>query len=970
VPKIALSRLSLRSRNVVAAAVVLCIAVVGVASAAVAGLNPFGTYTVGQQVNGAILLPSNQWISPIGDRTLVDNVRLVSSTLSPDGTMMAALSWNNFNGALSMIDVKTGKVVQQVGALGMGDSALGDDTVAADGPLYSPDGKTLWVPQTADLLRFTVNPDGTVSPTPTATISLCGAAASSPACSSEIGPTNPDGAWLPSGMALSRDGNRLYVALNGNNSLGVIDTATNQLAAKIPVGNAPRQVVVDGDSAFVSNEGGRAATPGQFTNLSDGTPIVSDRSAGAATTGTVSVVDLRNDTVTNSIAVGLQPTALYLNGSALFVANSNDDSMSVINTTTQQVAQTIHTNPVPGAKVGSYANAITMPDDGHVLVSIGRDNAIAVYRYSGLSAPLRFQGLLPTDWYPVQVQPDPALGKSEIVVTNDKGIGDRGSTPEMINQGPGTKPAPTTVTGSGITYGGNTNTYNDTGSVTRFALPSDAQLARYTKIVFQNNAWNQIDAVNSGVGDSVPSVIPRRIGGHSPIKHVFVIVKENRTYDQVLGDLAQGDGDPSFAQFGQTITPNQHALADRFGDLDNFYDEGTLSADGHNWIVQADANDYVEKEFGAFYRSYPAQGGDALAYQRDGFLWNAAQRAGLSVADFGEYANFFTAPSPSAAYPASGGPRWIDWYKDSQILEGKASGPLPVPIKKYTTYADIPSLNAIIDPYYPKFDLDVPDQYRVDIWNQAFRKYQRSGHLPDLTLMWVPDDHTAGVCANPGVDTTCDPDPIASVADNDLAVGRIVDTISHSRWWKSSAIFVLEDDPQNGIDHVDGHRSVLWTISPYSKPGVNDSYYSQINVVRTTEQILGIKPMNQEDHAAVPMYNAFTNKPNFAPYNVVPNQVPLTLGTTYPSTAATAAADRATTVPPAERKVYAAWTAWSRYQRFNGHTAREDVAKPAQLNRLDWYSAHGWQVAYPGDPKIYPPDQVPGRNLPAQDIDG
>jgi hypothetical protein len=408
-------------------------------------------------------------------------------------------------------------------------------------------------------------------------------------------------------------------------------------------------------------------------------------------------------------------------------------------------------------------------------------------------------------------------------VTNDKGIGARGPV-STISKEPGTSPA-------GAATGH--NTYDDTGSVTTFALPAEDQLEHYTRLVYTDNVWDKLPAINSGSGDSVPSVIPRQIGGHSPIKHVFVIVKENRTYDQVLGDLPTGNGDPSDAQFGQAITPNQHALAERFGDLDNFYDEGTLSADGHNWIVQAEANDYVEKEFGAFYRSYPAQGGDALACQRDGFIWNAAQQAGLSVQDFGEYANFFNTPS-------TGAPTWDDWYKDSQILEGKASGPLPVPIDKYRTYADIPSLNEIIDPFYPKFDLDVPDQYRVDIWEQAFRSSEQSGRLANLTLMWVPDDHTAGV-------GTGDPDPIAEVADNDLAVGRIVQDISHSQFWKSTAIFVLEDDPQNGVDHVDGHRSVLWTISPYSKPGVNDNYYSQIDVVRTVEQILGIPPMNQED---------------------------------------------------------------------------------------------------------------------------
>ena len=492
-----------------------------------------------------------------------------------------------------------------------------------------------------------------------------------------------------------------------------------------------------------------------------------------------------------------------------------------------------------------------MPDPNHVLISIGRDNAIADYRYNGLNGGLQLEGLIPTDWYPVQVQPDSALG-NQIIVTNDKGIGARGPclVECPLNKGPDTSPATNPVTGH--------NTYNDTGSVTAFTLPTDDQLQQYTSTVFTNNAWNQLPGNQSGQGDTVPKVIPPKIGGNSPLKHVFVLIKENRTYDQVLGDLGDGgNGDPALAQFGQKVTPNLHALATRFGDLDNFYDEGTLSADGHNWIVQAEANDYVEKEFGAFYRSYPAQGGDALAYQRDGFIWNAAKKVGLSVKDYGEYANFFNVSSSQD--------NWNAWYKDSQILEGKAKGPLPIPINQFRTYADIPSLNAIMNPYYPRFDTSVPDQYRVDIWLRDFKKAEQTGQAPNLTLMWVPDDHTGGP-----------PYPVAQVADNDLATGRIIDTISHSKFWKNSAIFVVEDDPQNGVDHVDGHRSIGYVVGPYSKAGVNDTYYTQIDMVRTIEQILGIPPMNQEDLAARPMYDAFKSTPNYAPYNVLPNQIPLT----------------------------------------------------------------------------------------------
>jgi len=899
----------------------------------------FGNEQVGGTYANGILLPTQQWIKPIGTRVLLDKYgRLLSSSISPDGQYLAALTWNDFTGWLSIISVKTGQIVQQVGTGGTGDPTIGDGTVAADGPLWSADGKSLWFPQTSDLVHFTVGSDGTVSspvviPLDTTIVNLT------------TGDTTvPDG---PSGMALSQDGTKLYVALNVVNKLGVIDTATNKLIKVIKVGNAPRQVVLSGNNAFVSNEGGRPASPGDYTNNSAGTNIVANKITGAATTGTVSEVNLVTGQQVKQIPVGLEPSAEYLApGGTLMVANFNNDSISLINTKTANVVQTVNVNPLPGTTVGSNPDAITMPNSSTVLVSIGRDNALAVYGYSGPGAPLKYEGLLPTDFYPVNAQYDPAVGK--IVVTNDKGIGARG-LPKTIDKGPGTAPAAESVTGL--------NTYSDTGSVTEFAMPSMAALAGYTHRVFVNNNWENLLASTPLQNCAAAAVaIPTRLGCPSKIKHVFLIIRENRTYDQELGDIGKGNGDAAYAQFGSTITPNAHKLASAYGVFDNFYDEGTLSADGHNWLMQADANDYIEKEFGAFYRSYPAQGGDALAYQRDGFLWNAAEAAGHTVKAYGEYNNFITQPAGST---------WSQYYQDSQILEGKATGPLPVPISATKTYADIPSLNAIDDHAFPAFDLNIPDQYRADIWQQSFNQVSKTGQAPNLNLIWMPDDHTAGI-------GTGAPNPVAEVADNDLAVGRIINSISHSSIWKSSAVLVLEDDSQNGIDHVDGHRAPLLIASPYAKRGIVDnSYYTQLNVVKTIEQILGVAPMNQEDRAAWPMYSAFTNKPDFTPYNVVPNQIPLTQGLTASASSSTAspaftpASPSKLRVPRSERAVYEQWVVWSRDGRFVGSHAMQDWANPAQLNRLDWYSAHGWKVPYPGNKHILSPNQVPGHSLPA-----
>jgi YVTN family beta-propeller protein len=921
----------------VASATALTLGAIGTAAAAATGAfsqsNPFGTDQVGNTYTNGILLPTNQWIKPIGSRLLVDDGRVLSSAISPNGKYIAALTWHDFTGFLTVANLETGKIVDQVGT-GVGtDKTIGDGTVAADGPLWSADGSTLWLPQTADLLKFSVSASGTATlataiPLETTTVNL-----------TTGNTTAPD---LPSGMALSKDGSKLYVALNGVNELGVIDTKADVLLQTIKTGNAPRQVVLVGGTAYVSNEGGRRAKLGEYTNNSDGTNIVADKVTGAASTGTVSVVDLAAGKEVKEIGVGLEPTAEYLApDGTLMVANSNDDTFSLIDTATEQVEQSVNVNPLPGSTVGSYPNAIFMPNKNTILVSIGRDNALAVYSYSGPHQPVQYEGLLPTDFYPVGVAWDSAIGK--LVVTNDKGIGARGPQ-STISKGPGTNPA----TGH--------NTYNDTGSFTEFTLPSQAALGTYTHQVFVDNGWDTLLA--SGADpltncSAAATAIPSKLGCPSKIKHVFLIIRENRTYDQELGDIKKGNGDAADAQFGAKVTPNAHALANTYGLFDNFYDEGTLSADGHNWLVQADANDYIEREFGAFYRSYPAQGGDSLAYQRDGFLWNAAEAAGKSVQVFGEYNNFMTEPA---------GATWSQYYTDSQIMQGKAKGPYPIPPSSVSSYADIPSLNAVDYHPFPPFNLAITDQYRADVWQQEFAKESKANSVPNLQLLWVMDDHTAGVGSG-------DPYPTAEVADNDLAVGRIIDTISHSSIWKDSLVMVVEDDAQNGVDHVDGHRAPLLIASPYAKRDfVDNSYYTQLNVVKTIEQILGIAPMNQEDRAAVPMTTAFTNTPDYAPYTYKPNQIPLTLGlTTTPSSngkliPASAASQG---IPASARAVYAQWEAWSKNGRFNGPNAIQDYANPAQLNRLDWYSAHNWKVPYPGDKTILAPAQVPGSNLPA-----
>ena len=339
--------------------------------------------------------------------------------------------------------------------------------------------------------------------------------------------------------------------------------------------------------------------------------------------------------------------------------------------------------------------------------------------------------------------------------------------------------------------------------------------------------------------------IPRQVGQESPIKHVFYIIKENRTYDQVLGDMPQGNGDPTLVQFGRNVSPNHHALAEQFVLLDNYYGPGDQSALGHRWSLQAYPSTWVHKYGNARNNQSPMLLGPTDA------IYDHAKARGLTVRAYGERgANTIT--------PANA--TWTDIYNDWKFGTTKVD---------IAARAIIVGLRDVYDPRYPAAESRVPDQYRADIFLKEFAEFEKNGNLPNLVLILLYDDHTEGT--SPGF-----PTPRAAVADNDLALGRIVDAISHSRYWKESAIFVTEDDSQDGLDHVDGHRTVGLAISPYVKHGhVDSSFFSIVNMYRTMEQILGLSPINQFDLAAEPMFSAFTSKPDFTPYSARPNQIPL-----------------------------------------------------------------------------------------------
>ena len=882
-----------------------------------ASTKQLGTQHVGDLTAKGQVISSDQYINPIGTRLVVNQGKIMASTVSPDGTHVAATVADG-GAALVIIDLRSWQVQQVVGSGTTANLKISGNDVGQAAPAYSPDGKTLLLGRQGGLTKFSVNADGTLANP--VNIAIAATAAGQQA--------------LTGGIVFTADGATAYAAVNGQNTVVAVDVASGTVTQTWNTGNAPRALALVGGKLYVTNEGGRTAVAGDQTLNSYGTQVPASPETGAATSGTVSVIDTADPSAAvGSIEVGLHPTAVYVTGTTLFVANTAGNSVSIIDTAKDQVVQTIQTQPWPQASVGYEPDAITLTKDGHLLVTLGRANAVAVYRFTSAQEPVSYIGLLPTDYFPSEIT---TVG-DQVLVSNTRGID---SLRPVVAAGHGT--------------------HDTTSSLQKFTLPDDRTIRKYTEKVFQYNGWTD-GSVTYAKGKHSPVPVPLHIGDPSTIKHVFLIVKENRTYDQVFGDDPRGNGDSTLTQFGQAVTPNQHALAQQFGLYDNTYDTGTNSAEGHNWLMQADDPEYTESSAGEYQRSYDTED-DALGHQSSGTLWSGAQAAGKTVRDFGEFQQFLTKPADAT---------WQNLYCDAKNMAATgAQTQYPL-----VSSSPIPSLNNVSVPGFPKFDTSVPDIYRAQIWKQDFEKNGPA----NLNMFWLSSDHTGGPANG-----------AAQVADNDLAVGQIVDTITHSQYWKDSAIFIVEDDSQAGLDHVDGHRAPIQIISPYAQHGVVDSrYYSQITMIRTIEQILGIHPMNQMDAAATPMATAFTGTPDFTPFTALPNQTSLTGGlktpppcgvdTPAPATATTAAPATtaavananaaAPTVPAAERQIADQWQAWLAEQHTTGGTAQPDFANPEQMNHYTWYENSGWTKPYPGEHQIYAPDQVPGAFVPSNDRD-
>ncbi len=604
----------------------------------------------------------------------------------------------------------------------------------------------------------------------------------------------------PVGIEIDDAKNLLYVVTKENNSLYVIDLATKKIVHKESLGHEGYTCILSADSKllYISLWGGKK----------------------------VAVFDTESKKITSLIPVSFNPNELILtkNTGYLFVANAGDNSVSIIDAKTEKLVEVLNTALYPNAPVGSVTNGLALSaDDKTLYIANADNNALSVFDVS-VPGKSRSRGFIPVGWYPTSVR----VVDQKIFVANGKGFTSFPNPlgPQPVNReirsethkGEEVKP------NSRLQYIGNLMK----GTLSIIDVPDDNVLSLYSKKVYANTPYTkEKELLAEGEKDNP---IPTKVGSLSPIKYVFYILKENRTYDQVFGDMPQGNGDTSLCLFGEKYTPNQHKLAREYVLLDNLYADAEVSADGHNWSMGAHANDYLEKTWPS---SYGRRGGATegmgrreIANNKDGFIWDFCKRSNVSYRTYG-------------------------------VFQDKEKG-------------NIPSLRGHECSYFSTFYLnEVRDTTRFQQWKRDFDSLIALKAVPRFNSIRLGADHTQGL-------TFGKPTPFACVADNDLAVGLLVEHLSESPIWKESAVFVIEDDAQNGPDHVDAHRCNALVISPYTKRKfVDHTMYSTSGMLRTMELILGLPPMSQYDAAATPMWRSFTPTPDFTTFKSVPCNIDL-----------------------------------------------------------------------------------------------
>jgi YVTN family beta-propeller protein len=649
------------------------------------------------------------------------------------------------------------------------------------------------------------------------------------------------------GLAISPDGKTLYTSHVFGDSIGRFDLNTGKFIGelKLTEDDYPYGLLLDptGQKLYVS--------------LWGAAKVVAIDTATFSRTGTYDTQEHPNEML------------LTKDGKRLFVANANRNTVSVIETTTGKALETIGTAISPKSPPGSTPNSLALsPDESLLFVTNANTNDVAVINVTkpGQSQSL---GFIPVGWYPTNVRIS-RDGKT-LFVTNGKG-----GTSKPNREGPNPLAAVDSYEGKLRDYIGQLFQ----GTLSTIPVPNPAQLATMTKTVYACSPVDRQDPLAARGGEQARAEnnpIPARQGDPSPITHCIYIVKENRTYDQVFGDIKKGNGDPELCIFPEKVTPNLHALVEEFVLLDNFYVESEVSADGHEWTMGAYATDFVERLWPISYRGdrripYPAEAKFPIATPAGGYLWDRAAAKGVSYRSYGEFVD----NGPTPADPAT------------------------------TKY---PALKGHFDPKYRSYDLSYPDVKRADRFLEELAEFETKGEMPRLIVLRLGNDHTSGT--RPGA-----PTPTAMVAENDLAVGKVVEGLSKSKFWKNLAIFVVEDDAQNGSDHVDAHRTTALVVSPYTKRKHLDStMYTTSSMLRTMELILGLDPMSQFDAAARPMYNSFTSKPDFTPYLL-----------------------RAPKVDINERNLR---TAWGAEKSLKLNLEKEDQADDLVFNEIIWKSVKG-----------------------------
>jgi len=643
---------------------------------------------------------------------------------------------------------------------------------------------------------------------------------------------------LPNDIAINHEGSDdyLYVVLNGNNQLTKIRLRDKKVIWTTATGMAPFGIALSSSNAYVTNWAG--PVPTRDAKETAGIPyakVYVDPRTGATALGTVSVIDLQTGKPHAGIETGLHPNAVIISKDQRFVyvANGNNDNVSVISTANDKVAETISVrlSGEENSFIGDSPNALAIDNSGSTLyVSNGMDNAIAVVRLGEKSSAAgkgktSVEGFIPTEAYPAGL----VLSEQTLYVANLEGEGARASNNKKYSS------------------------HQQEATVSIIPLPDKNTLHTYSERVKKANLLFRTRLSQLSPRKNIaPKPVPERIGEPSVFKHVVYIIKENKTYDQVMGDMPGGNGMKSLCIYGDSITPNEHLLAKQFLLLDNYYASGKSSAEGHSWTDAAIVTDYVEKNVRAWFRSYPHVLADALVYNKEGFLWNNALDHGKTVRIYGE-----------ACEPVWN--RRLGWQELYQLHQQEK------PIE-FSNESTISRVRPIMSPSYPCFEgQNFNDQIRADAFIKELHDFEKlpGDQLPQLMILALPADHTAGM--REGF-----PTPRAMVADNDLALGRIIEALSKSRFWDSTAVFVTEDDSQSGWDHVSAYRTTGFVISPYSRlQRTVHTNYNQTCIVRTIEQILGIPPMNVMDATALPMFDCFSEKPNRIPYTFVKNKIPL-----------------------------------------------------------------------------------------------